>query len=111
MLNILHTAAAVGAVFMQRTPDDVTCGCNRDSHLSSTYLNGLNKKKAPSRRSKWPFGPMLQSVVPLDDQTLPSARNARDVLLIVGFIALLLLLGLLLWAAGPLPRIFPLMTS
>jgi hypothetical protein len=54
---------------------------------------------------------MLQSVVPLDDQTLPSARNARDVLLIVGFIALLLLLGLLLWAAGPLPRIFPLMTS
>jgi hypothetical protein len=40
---------------------------------------------------------------------LPSARKPRDVLLILGLIGVLVLLFVLLWMFGPLPRIFPLM--
>jgi hypothetical protein len=38
---------------------------------------------------------------------LPSGRRWRDVLVIVLLIGLVILVGVLLWNSGPLPRVFP----
>ena len=45
--------------------------------------------------------------VPVHAGRLPSVRGRRDVLVLLGFIAVLVILFVLLWLHGPLPHLFP----
>lgn len=55
-------------------------------------------------------GPMVGGLVQVRDGDLPSARRPRDVLVVLVLIGLAVLIGVLLWTLGPVPRVFPLMS-
>ncbi|MBV9326808.1 MAG: hypothetical protein JO352_23875 [Chloroflexi bacterium] len=40
-------------------------------------------------------------------RSLPSWQGRRDVLVLLGFVAVLVILFVLLWLHGPLPHLFP----
>jgi hypothetical protein len=47
------------------------------------------------------------TLVTVRDSDFPSARNPRDVMIALAFVALIVVLGVCLLVFGPLPRVFP----
>jgi hypothetical protein len=65
--------------------------------------------KPPGRRVRQHWLTMPGAPMVIDPGTLPNGRRRRDLLVLLGFLAVLIILFALLWFLGPLPRVFPLM--
>jgi hypothetical protein len=62
----------------------------------------------PERQPPTVWGTEVGAAIRIQPGSLPSPRKRRDVLVILGLIAALIMLFVVVWLSAPLPRVFPL---